>query len=161
MKIHYVFILISILFIGACAKDSGIMIAKDNESIFDNAVCPFEAKVIAENKANSELYRMYLQGATGFVPVGALADEIEKQANKHCEKMGKAYEITKLSKSPQISYPGCFPKAEIEFICIPKPITGNFEDQLYIKLSNLKKLFENGTITKEEFEQQKAKILNP
>ena len=60
MKIHYVFILISILFIGACAKDSGIMIAKDNESIFDNAVCPFEAKVLVENKANSELYRMYL-----------------------------------------------------------------------------------------------------
>jgi hypothetical protein len=31
----------------------------------------------------------------------------------------------------------------------------------YIKLSNQKKLLDNGAITKDEFEQQKTKILNP
>ena len=35
-----------------------------------------------------------------------------------------------------------------------------FDDVLYIKLNNLKKLLDNGVITKEEFEKEKAKILN-
>ncbi|MGA3282568.1 MAG: SHOCT domain-containing protein [Smithella sp.] len=35
-----------------------------------------------------------------------------------------------------------------------------FDDVLYIKLTNLKKLLDNGVITKEEFEKEKAKILN-
>jgi hypothetical protein len=35
-----------------------------------------------------------------------------------------------------------------------------FDDVLYIKLNNLKKLLDNGVITKEEFEKEKTKILN-
>lgn len=34
-----------------------------------------------------------------------------------------------------------------------------FQDETFIKLSNLKKLLDDGAITKEEFEKQKAKIL--
>jgi hypothetical protein len=56
---------------------------------------------------------------------------------------------------------GNFPRAELLFVCLPKPNTTAFEDQTYTKLSNLKKLLDNGTITKDEFEQQKYKILNP
>ena len=35
-----------------------------------------------------------------------------------------------------------------------------FDDVLYIRLNDLKKLLDNGVITKEEFEKEKAKILN-
>jgi hypothetical protein len=35
-----------------------------------------------------------------------------------------------------------------------------FDDVLYTRLNNLKKLLDNGVITKEEFEKEKAKILN-
>jgi hypothetical protein len=48
----------------------------------------------------------------------------------------------------------------------PEKVTPNvttpstFEDVLYIKLNDLKKLLDNGVITKEEFEKEKAKILN-
>jgi hypothetical protein len=35
----------------------------------------------------------------------------------------------------------------------------SFQDETFIKLSNLKKLLDQGVITKEEFEAQKAKIL--
>ena len=58
--------------------------------------------------------------------------------------------------------PGNFPRAELVFICLEKkedifPIS--FEDKTYIRLSNLKILLDNGTITREEFEQEKTKIL--
>ncbi|MBV5339537.1 MAG: SHOCT domain-containing protein [Deltaproteobacteria bacterium] len=43
---------------------------------------------------------------------------------------------------------------------VPENITTSNEDLLYINLTNLKKLLDNGTITKEEFEQQKMKILS-
>ena len=55
---------------------------------------------------------------------------------------------------------GNFPRAELVFVCLPKPNKTSFEDETYIKLTNLKKLLDNGTITKDEFERQKAKILS-
>lgn len=43
---------------------------------------------------------------------------------------------------------------------VTENLTTSHEDSIYINLNNLKKLLDNGTITKEEFEQQKMKILN-
>jgi hypothetical protein len=65
------------------------------------------------------------------------------------------------SKPPHIL--GNFPRIEITFICVDKPnvtAPSNFDDALYIKLNNLKKLLDDNVITKEEFEKEKAKILN-
>ena len=65
------------------------------------------------------------------------------------------------SKPPHVL--GNFPRAEITFVCIDKPNVAappTFDDILYIRLNNLKKLLDSGAITKEEFEKEKAKILN-
>ncbi|EWS65948.1 hypothetical protein Y695_00786 [Hydrogenophaga sp. T4] len=56
---------------------------------------------------------------------------------------------------------GCPAKAELIFTCTDRNEAKDFEDKLYIRLSNLKKLLESGALTKEEFEQQKTKLLNP
>ncbi len=57
---------------------------------------------------------------------------------------------------------GNFPRIEIVFACVDKPKTESptFEDIQYEKLTDLKKLLDNGTITKEEFDKEKSKILN-
>ena len=69
--------------------------------------------------------------------------------------------------SEQLSNPpyilGNFPRIEIVFACVDKPKTGQsptFEDVQYEKLTNLKKLLDEGIITKEEFEREKGKILS-
>ena len=68
--------------------------------------------------------------------------------------------------SEQISNPpyilGNFPRIEIVFTCVDKLKTETpaFEDIEYKKLTNLKKLLDDGTLTKEEFEREKIKILN-
>jgi hypothetical protein len=74
--------------------------------------------------------------------------------------MGKSLKKLQERNSVPPHILGNFPRAELLFVCLPKPVTSSFEDTLYIKLSNLKKLLDNGTITKDEFEQEKVKILN-
>jgi hypothetical protein len=146
------------MFIGGCAKDSGVLIAKDSNSLFDDAVCPFETKILAEDTTGNEQYRVYQQGATGYVPPSVVREEVYQQAQGYCDKLDKSLKVLKETNPPFRL--GCYPKAEIVFICVPKPKITSFEDQLYIKLTNLKKLLDEGTITKEEFELQKTKILN-
>lgn len=143
---------------GGCAKDSGVLIAKDSKSLFDDAVCDFETKTLSEDATGGEQYRIYEQGATGFVAPGALREDVYRQAGEYCGKLDKSLKVLKETNPPFRM--GCYPKAELIFACVPKQNTASFEDQLYIKLTNLKKLLDVGVITKDEFEQQKTKILN-
>ena len=65
------------------------------------------------------------------------------------------------SKPPYIL--GNFPRIEIVFACVDKPNAARGHsgaDEQYAKLSNLKKLLDQGAITKSEFEKEKAKILS-
>lgn len=65
------------------------------------------------------------------------------------------------SKPPHIL--GNFPRVEIVFSCIEKPAsvaarTG--DDPKYTRLMNLKKLLDAGVLSQQEFEREKASILN-
>lgn len=159
MKLVFVSLLFASVLIGGCAKDSGVFLAKEKTSLFDATTCYFETSKLGEDATNSERYRIYQQGATGFVPLSAIRDDIEQQATNYCNNSGKKIKMLQIINSPTSL--GCPPKAELLFKCIQKESTEVFEDKTYIKLSNLKKLLESGTITKKEFEQQKTKILNP
>ncbi|NTV49025.1 MAG: SHOCT domain-containing protein [Geobacteraceae bacterium] len=160
MKTKIALMIITSFCLYGCAKDSGVLVAKDSASIFEDANCPFFVEKKVEDSSGSKSYRIYEQGATGFVAPSALIGDMEQQSLTYCSNLGKSLKVLKVTRTPVISYPGCFPRAELEFICISNPNTQSFEDQIFIKLTNLKKLLDNGTITKDEFEQQKAKILN-
>jgi len=161
MKIIFILLTLASLYTAGCAKDSGVVLAKDVNSFFDSAVVYHgEVKILAEDATGSEQYRVFHQGATGFVPLSMVREEVEEQAKDFCEKTGKTIKILQEIKSVPPHILGNWPRAELLFVCITKPSVPSFEVFFYIKLTNLKKLLDDGTITKEEFEQQKAKILN-
>ncbi|MBV5338490.1 MAG: SHOCT domain-containing protein [Deltaproteobacteria bacterium] len=142
-----------------CAENSAVLRAKDTNSFFEDAVFKGETKVLDKDTTGSEQYRVYQQAATGFISVETCREEVEQKAFRHCENMGKSLKKLEERTSVPPHILGNFPRAELLFVCLPKPNSVSFEDQNYIKLTNLKKLLDNGTITKDEFEQQKAKIL--
>ncbi|MDP2440455.1 MAG: SHOCT domain-containing protein [Hydrogenophaga sp.] len=145
--------------IGACAKDSGVLLTKESKSLFASTICRSETSKLSEEKTSGESYRIYQQAATGFVPLSAVREDIEKQAISFCKNNNKQVKQLAITNSPMGL--GCPAKAELIFTCTESNDADGFDDKLYIRLSNLKKLLESGALTKEEFEQQKAKLLNP
>ena len=119
--------------------------------------------IISEAPSGAELYRVYQRGATGFVSIQDVRQTVEKRAVEFCERQGKTMRVVseQLSNPPYIL--GNFPRIEIVFACVDKPKTEQlpiFEDVQYERLTNLKKLLDEGIITKEEFDREKSKILN-
>ena len=159
MRAIVIFMIFSSIFVNGCAENSAVLRAKDSKSFFDDAVFKGEATVLDEETTGSEQYRVYQQAATGFISVETCREEVEQKAFRHCEDMGKSLKKLQERTSVPPHILGNFPRAELLFVCLAKPSTASFEDQTYIKLTNLKKLLDNGTITKDEFEQEKAKIL--
>jgi hypothetical protein len=156
-----IYLLLISVALSGCAENSAVIRANDHKSYFDDAVFTGEANVLDKDTTGSEQYRVYQQAATGFISVETCREEVEQKAFRYCENMGKSLKILEERKSVPPHILGNFPRAELLFVCLPKPNTTSFEDQLYTKLSNLKKLLDNGTITQAEFDQQKSILLKP
>lgn len=150
--------MLSLTFIGGCAKDSGVLVTKKSESLFDSTICHFEKNRLSEDNTVEGTYRIYQQAFSGFVPLSAVREDIEKQAANFCRNNNKKVKQVEITNSPMGL--GCPAKAELIFTCVENAEPEGFEDKLYIQLSNLKKLLESGALTQQEFEQQKAKLLN-
>lgn len=104
------------------------------------------------------LFRVFEQAATGWVSISSLRESAEAKAETFCERQGQGT----LVLGEQTSHPpyllGNFPRIEIVFACVDKK--GASGDDRYSKLSNLKKLLDDGAVTKEEFDREKAKLLS-
>ncbi|WP_243371118.1 SHOCT domain-containing protein [Geotalea sp. SG265] len=149
----------AVLSISGCAETSPILRANESKSFFEGAVYSGEKAIIGADTTGAQRYRVFHQAATGFIPLQVVREEVEERANKFCGRQGKGIKLLEETTSPQYVAPGNFPRVELIFACLEIPKT-TFEDQTYIRLTNLKKLLDDGTITKEEFEQQKARILS-
>jgi hypothetical protein len=150
------------LFVG-CASSSTIQPVSKSRSAFEGAAYQGEEKFVSDDSSDAERYRVFERGGSGFISLQTVRDAAEQRANAFCEKQGKwAKTLTEhTSKPPHVL--GNFPRVELVFVCVPKlasvESTG-FQDERYIKLTNLKKLLDSGVITEEEFQKEKAKILN-
>lgn len=146
-----------------CGSSSTIQPVNRSESGFEGAAFPGELHVIAEDNSGNERYRVFEKGATGFVSLEAVREGAEQRADAFCERQGLATKILTehTSKPPHIL--GNFPRVELVFTCVAKPnlpaSPSTFQDETFIRLSNLKKLLDDRVITQEEFEREKAKIL--
>ncbi len=146
------------LFFGSCAGSAPVQRFVESKSAFGK-----NPSLSRRDIAVTQLYRVYEQGATGFVPMPAVRESAEKRAQDFCGREGKGM----LAVGEQISHPpyilGNFPRIEIVFACIDKSLPTrqpSVQDEQYSKLMHLKKLLDEGVITPEEFEQQKRKILD-
>jgi len=145
------------LALGGCAASSPIQRYAESESSFKNA-----PELINHNYPEKDIYRIYHRAATGFVSIQSIRQAAEQRADDFARRQGKAFVVLgeQISQPPYIL--GNFPRIEIVFALINKltdtsPIT---ERDRYGDLEKLKKLLDDGVLTQEEFEREKAKILN-
>jgi hypothetical protein len=156
-------LLVATILLSGCASSSTIQRVSESKSQFDGAVYGGETNIASEDTSGGEQYRVFHQGATGFVSVQSIRVSAEKRAAEFCERKNKVVKTLRerTSKPPHIL--GNYPRIEIIFTCVDKPILTVptvYEDARFIKLNNLKKLLDDGVITKQEFDTEKAKVLS-
>lgn len=149
--------------LSGCGQTSAIQSTASSRSHFDGAAFAGETVTLSEPTKGSEEYRLFQQGATGYVSLQSVRDDVEQRAVQFCERKGRSMNALRetTSKPPHIL--GNFPRSELVFECVDKaasPGTATAGDIKFTKLSNLKKLLDGGVLTQAEFEREKAKILN-
>lgn len=150
------------IFMSGCADTSPIQPANSGKSQFEGAVYQGESVTISNSTPGTEEFRVFHQGSTGFVSVQSVRDDAEQRATQFCERKGKTMMSLRetTSKPPHIL--GNFPRIEIIFGCVEKPMSPAApvsDDPKYTKLVNLKKLLDSGVLSQQEFEREKSKIL--
>jgi len=113
--------------------------------------------------SGNEAYRVFIQGASGFVAIGAVRDEAEQRAKEFCGRTAKSmHSLSETTAAPPYIL-GNYPRIEIVFDCVAGPATVTQNptgESKYARLAEAKKLLDEGTITREEFDREKTKILN-
>lgn len=143
--------------IAGCATSSPIQRFSESKSAFDE-----EPTLISNNIPQKDIYRVYQRAATGFVSIQSIRQGVEQRAEDFASRQGKSIIVLgeKISEPSYIL--GNFPRIEIVFGLIDKPAESSAsaaDDDSYSKLIKLKKLLDDGIITKDEFDREKAKIL--
>jgi hypothetical protein len=155
--------LILMALVTGCAVTAPIQPANSSKSAFADAVYKGESVTTGSPTPGAEPYRVFIQGATGFVSIQSVRDDAEQRAKEFCDRKGKTMESLSetTAKPPYIL--GNFPRVEIVFDCVEKPgsaMATAGDDAKYTKLTNLKKLLDSGVITQEEFDREKTKVLS-
>jgi hypothetical protein len=145
-----------------CAVSTPIQPAGTSKSGFEGAVYKGETVTTGSAAPGNEAYRVFIQGATGFVSIQSVRDDAEQRAKEFCGRKGKAMESLSETTARPPYILGNFPRVEIVFDCISASSTAatvTDDDPKYTKLVNLKKLLDSSVITQKEFETEKAKLL--
>ena len=150
--------LVVAMLLSGCAVDSPVQKVSESTSRFGK-----NPPLMSSNVPSHQMFRIFEQASTGWVTIASLRESAEQRAEQFCERQGKGTLILGQQKSNPPYILGNFPRLEIVFACTDKPAgtraSGAVDDQ-YTKLSNLKKLLDEGAITQQEFDQQKARILS-
>lgn len=149
--------------LAGCGTTTPIQLAASSKSGFDGAVYSGETSTLDKPTPSEPSYRIFQQGATGFVSISAVRADVEEQAVRHCERAGKTMHslVETAAKPPYIL--GNLPRVELVFECVTKPNTRPVAEAVglskYDKLASLKKLLDSGALTQAEFDREKAKLL--
>ena len=150
-------------FLSGCSVTGAIKPVESSKSEFDGAFYQGETTVINNVSLGGIEYRVFDQGASSFVPLQGNRDDAEERATKFCVQKGKTFRPLRetLSKPPYVM--GNFPCVELVFECAekrsPTVVSGAIEGK-YRKITVLKKLLDDGALTKDEYEREKKKILD-
>jgi hypothetical protein len=129
--------------------------------------CAIKSGVV---KIGEDTYKVSHQAATGFEGGGGCRDSALLEASEFCASQGRVMKVIRIGGNRPPYILGNFPKTEVQFMCLDKndprltegkkEITTHPDDILENKIKNLKQLLSDGVITEDDFEKQKAKLLN-
>jgi hypothetical protein len=134
---------------------------------------PFGMIVVNADNGDKNDFRLVGEGphATTFYDIDGKTKIEFKKATLIGKKVEVKYEIIATGGNDR-AYAISIRYVPLDYVpqptapATPEKVTPNvttpstYDDVLYIRLNNLKKLLDNGVITKEEFEKEKTKILN-
>jgi hypothetical protein len=101
--------------IAGCAYESPIERYSESRSYFRKPT-----PLMSHNVPDKDIYRVFVQGATGYVPVSSCRSYAEERAEQFCSRLGKGMMVLGQQQSNPIPYPFNFPKVEIVFAAIDK-----------------------------------------
>lgn len=165
-KFVYVSLLVSIIVgFNGCSKMSKIEKASESKSHFEGATYQGKETFKSNRRITGEQYRVFHQASTGYVSIESIRQSAESRANNFCRDLGENKKMFTVSEhtSPRAMLPGNFPRIEIIFTCVdkkPNSSNSNRRNDKYGELSTIKELLDNGTLTQQEFNREKRKILS-
>src|SRR5271166_929670 len=107
--------------LSACADSPAIQPASASKSKFDVSVYHGETVKVRDAPPGVEEFRVFEEGATGFVSMGSVRDSAEQRATDFCSRKGKAMESFRETTATPPYILGNFPRVEIIFGCLDKP----------------------------------------
>jgi len=143
----------------ACSSASPIIEASKSKSGFENAMFDGNSILVSDNEDGLTEYRIFQHGNSGFTTLNEVREMAEKRANRYCEQRALGYRVVKEQTSVPPHILGNFPRVELIFVCeeASKSKAKNIAET-YEQLERLGRLLKEGLITKEEFENEKAKL---
>jgi hypothetical protein len=145
------------LFVCGCATSSPIQEYGDSQSSFKNP-----PELISHDYPESSIYRIYHRAATGFVSIQSIRQAAELRASSFASQQGMDFVVLgeRISEPPYIM--GNFPRIEVVFALIDKKAAAppSNERDKYSDLTRLKQLLDDGALTQDEYDREKAVILN-
>jgi hypothetical protein len=146
--------------LAGCSVTSPIAREDESESGFEGAIVDGDKTVLSDDPTHSVRYRIFHKAATGFVPLTAIRHSAEKRATEFCSKDNKILKLLEEKSATIASGWPSWPRIEYIFVCLDKQLDHSpAQDDPSTRLRELKKLFDDGTITQDEFDDQKKKIL--
>lgn len=156
--------LLMIVIFNGCSVKSEIKKASESKSHFDNAIYTGQKDFYKNSeKIEGEQYRIFHQASSGFAGTSAVRNSAMARASEFCKNINTKYEVIKISEHtgqpPYIL--GNFPKIEIIFVCQEKEEDNNMNnhEEKYKNLEKIKKLYDNGILTEDEYLKEKEKLL--
>ena len=151
------------LFMVGCSSMSPIEKESESKSHFEDAVFKGRDFYVSPKEIEGERYRIYHQASTGFSGTGGIRRTATQRAIRFCQDLDNKRMVTVSEHTAAPPYIlGNFPRIEIIFVCVedsaPTPSARAATDK-YDRIVKVKELFDSGALTRDEFEEEKKKIL--
>lgn len=158
---HFLLFMLGLSAIG-CTSTPPVQPAVSSKSPFDAAVFRGESTQLAKSTPGEESFRAYYQGGSGFVSLANVRETVEDMASKQCARQDKNVRLIQERTSAPPHILGNFPRVEWVFECAVRTssVFAPMATDKLGQLERLKKLFDSGALTQQEFEREKAKVLN-
>jgi hypothetical protein len=110
-----ILMLAGISLVSGCAYETPVQRYSESPSKFRKP-----PQIMSHNFPDKDVYRIFQQGATGFVPLASIREDLELQAERFCQRQGKGMVVlgANYSKPPYIL--GNFPRMELIFAAVAK-----------------------------------------